>query len=54
MTWMRRVAARALAGKDGAVAIEYAMIAVGIATVVVACYRTFFDRASDMLNVVKF
>ena len=51
---MRRVAARALAARKGATAFEYAMIAAGVTTVVVACYRAFFERASAMLNTVTF
>lgn len=51
---MRRVAARALADRRGAAAIEYAMLAAGITTVVMTCYRIFFDRASAMINTIIF
>jgi Flp pilus assembly pilin Flp len=54
MAWTRRGAARALADQKGVTAIEYALIATGATTIVVTCYRVFFDRMAAMLNTVIF
>ena len=54
MAWTRRGAARALTDRKGVTAIEYALIATGATTIVVACYRAFFDRMAAMLNTVIF
>jgi Flp pilus assembly pilin Flp len=54
MAWTRRGAARALADRKAVTAIEYALIATGATTIVVTCYRVFFDRMAAMLNTVIF
>ncbi len=47
--WLENTA-RALADRTGVTSIEYALIAAGAMTVVVACYKTYFDRMSTMIS----
>ena len=46
--------ARALADRKGVTSIEYAMIAAGAMTIVVACYNAYFNRMSSMLGTIGF
>jgi len=51
--WLRNTAS-ALADREGATAIEYAMIAAGGMTIVAACYRTFFERVDSAVRAIGF
>jgi Flp pilus assembly pilin Flp len=46
--------ARALADRKGVTSIEYAMIAAGAMTIVVACYNAYFNRMVSMLATIGF
>lgn len=45
---------RALADRKGATAIEYALIASMIASIIALCYRVFFERLSTFLGTINF
>jgi Flp pilus assembly pilin Flp len=49
MTAWLEITARALADRKGVISIEYAMIAAGATTIIVACYNTYFDRVSSLI-----
>lgn len=51
--WLENTA-RALADRKGVTSIEYAMIAAGAMTIVVACYNAFFNRMGAMLATIGF
>ena len=50
--WLENTA-RALTDRMGVTSIEYAMIAAGAMTIVVACYKTYFDRMSSMITNIN-
>ena len=54
MSWTRSSIARVLADRKGVTAVEYGVIAVGGATVVIATYNAFFYRMRDYLTVISF
>ncbi len=51
--WAEHVA-RALADRKGVTSIEYAMIAGGAATAIVASYNTLFTRVVALLSPIVF
>ena len=54
MTARLKNTVRAVAGRRGVTSIEYAMIAAGAVTIVIACYNAFFSRMSSMLGTISF
>ena len=54
MSWTGRSIARVLADRKGVTAIEYGVIAVGGATVVITTYNVFFYRMQDYLTAISF
>lgn len=50
--WLENTA-RALADRTGVISLEYALMAAGFTAVIVASYKTYFDRVTSLIASIS-